>query len=328
VSSDQINTSNTDKIENTYFKGIDMELRHLRYFATVAELGSISRAAEKLFIAQPPLSAQIRQLEEEVGAPLLRRLPRGVALTPAGALFLEDARAILARSQQAMARARERHTDQHQVVRVGLMPSTTLSLLPRLVADTAQVAPEVRLESREISPSSRQLQALRNGDIDLGFVRPGLETLPPETLLAIDDPYCLVVPVGHTLAQQREPLHLGDAAHERFVGFSRYHQSDYFDQTAALCAEAGFRPDTRHEAGQFAGVVAMVACGLGVAIVPASCALDHPPGVAVRHLTGSRYRSRLVLIGSPQAQDAGAVHAVAAVAQAALQGLSDQLLKG
>jgi len=83
-----------------------MELRHLRYFLAVAETGSISHAAQKLFIAQPPLSAQIRQLEEEVGVPLLVRLPRGVALTSAGESFLTDARAILARSQDAGTRAR------------------------------------------------------------------------------------------------------------------------------------------------------------------------------------------------------------------------------
>ena len=107
-----------------------MELRHLRYFVTAAELGSITRAAEKLFIAQPPLSAQLKQLEEEVGVPLLVRLPRGVRLTEAGESFLEDARAILARAQQAAVRARERQSGQRATLRLGLVPSTIHSVLP------------------------------------------------------------------------------------------------------------------------------------------------------------------------------------------------------
>ena len=120
---------------------------------------------------------------------------------------------------------------------------------------------------------------------------------------------------------------LADAAHARFVGFSRYHQSDYFDQTAALCMEAGFRPDIRHEAGQFAGVVAMVSCGLGVAIVPASCLIDRSAGVVVRPLAGSRYRSRLVLIGHPPTTHTEAVQAVAGMAEKALQHLAQRVLQ-
>src|SRR5256885_17138604 len=99
-----------------------MELRHLRYFVAVAEQGNVSRAARKLFIAQPPLSAQLKQLEEEVGAALFTRLPRGVRLTPAGESLLEDARAILARAQQAPLRARERQQSRQGVVRLGLVP--------------------------------------------------------------------------------------------------------------------------------------------------------------------------------------------------------------
>ncbi len=277
-----------------------MELRHLRYFVTVAECGSVSRAATKLFIAQPPLSAQIRQLEEEVGASLLVRLPRGVQLTPAGLSFLEDARAILARAQQAAVRARERQSGHRSTLRLAVMPSATHSILPGFLKRLEKTGLDVAVEVREMIPSSRQLQALRNSEIDLGFIRPGEDSLPPETVHYIDDPYCLAIPAGHALARQRGPLSLKLAAHERFVGFSRHQQSDYFDQTAALCVEAGFRPDLRHEAGQFVSVLALVACGLGVAIVPASCATLGPGGVVFRRLTGSRHRSRLVMVRSEQ----------------------------
>jgi len=300
-----------------------MELRHLRYFVTVAECGSVSRAAAKLFIAQPPLSAQIRQLEEEVGASLLVRLPRGVQLTPAGVSFLEDARAILARSQQAAVRARERQSGHRSTLRLAVMPSATHSILPGFLKRLEKTGLDLAVEVREMIPSSRQLQALRNSEIDLGFIRPGEDALPPETVHYIDDPYCLAIPAGNPLARPRGPLDLKLAAHERFVGFSRYQESDYFDQTAALCVEAGFRPDLRHEAGQFVSVLSMVACGLGVAIVPASCmvpasgAVSGAGKVVFRRLTGSRHRSRLVMVrGERQVPDGWSAQVVeAAVAE-------------
>lgn len=298
-----------------------MELRHLRYFVAVAELGSISRAAQKLFIAQPPLSAQIRQLEEEVGTALLVRLPRGVALTAAGESFLVDARAILLRAQQAGPRARERQASSSEVVRLGLMPSTTQSLLPGLVQRAQQAELPMRLEVREISPSSTQLQALRNEEIDVGFIRLGVEETPVEAQAVIDDPYCLAVPLGHALAREKGPLELSLASHETFVSFSRHHQSDYFDQTSALCVEAGFRPDIRHEAGQFAGVLAMVACGLGVAIVPASCFTVPRQDIRVRPLARSRYRGRLMLIAAPPGRSSIAVQHMVAMGRAELESL-------
>lgn len=297
-----------------------MELRHLRYFVTVAETGNISQAAQKLFIAQPPLSAQIKQLEEEVGVPLLVRLARGVTLTPAGQSFLSDAKAILARSQDASIRARQRHELQAHVLRLGLMPSLTLSLLPGLLKALRSKKLKIDLQVREISPSSTQLQALRNAEIDLGFIRLGVEDVPPEASASIDDPYCLAIPAHHPLARSRGPLQLAKAAHESFVGFASHHQSDYFDQTMALCVEAGFRPDIRHSAGQFAGVLAMVASGLGVAIVPASCLEGGNRAIVHRKLIGSRYRSKLVLISQENAPNSLA--SVVKLASEQLQHLS------
>lgn len=275
-----------------------MELRHLRYFVTVAELGSISRAAAKLFIAQPPLSAQIRQLEEEVGASLLVRLPRGVQLTPAGRSFLEDARAILARTEQAAVRAREQQSGQRSTLRIGLMPSATQSLLPALIRRFEHTGLNLHIEAQERVPSSRQLLALRNAEIDLGFIRPAASSPQPEWAAQIDDPYCLAVPQQHALARSRQAVMLSALASEVFVAFSRYAESDYFDQTATLCEEAGFTADVRHTATQFMSVLAMVDCGLGVAIVPASCALMLPPRVRLIPLNGPQKNSRLVLIRS------------------------------
>jgi DNA-binding transcriptional LysR family regulator len=275
-----------------------MELRHLRYFVTVAELGSISRAAAKLYIAQPPLSAQIRQLEEEVGAALLVRWARGVRLTPAGSSFLDDARAILARAEQATLRAREFQSGKRSTLRVGLMPSATQSLLPGLIRRFNASDMAVQIEAQERVPSARQLQALRNAELDFGFIRPGSGVGQSEWVCAIDDPYWVALPEGHPLATSTKPLPVTALEHAVFVAFSRYAESDFFDQTASLCEGAGFKPDVRHTATQFMSVLAMVSSGLGVAIVPASCAILAPKGVTMRLLTGVARKSQLVLIAN------------------------------
>ncbi len=273
-----------------------MELRHLRYFVTTAELGSISRAANKLFIAQPPLSAQIRQLEEEVGATLLVRLPRGVRLTPAGESFLHDARAILARAEQAKTRARELRDGQRATVRVGLVPTVTQSLLPDLIQRFQDAKLATCVEGQELVPSSRQLQAIRNAELDIGFIRPGSTNHRDEEVCAIDDPYCVALPLDHGLAHSSGALEAGALEKEAFVAFSRYSESDYFDQTAAVCEASGFKADVRHTATQFMSVLTMVGHGLGVAIVPASCALMAGESVVLRRLKGVERKSELVLI--------------------------------
>lgn len=304
-----------------------MELRHLRYFVSVAELGSVSRAAEKLFIAQPALSAQIKQLEEEVGAALLVRLPRGVRLTPAGESFFGDAKAILARAQQASVRAREKQSGQRTTLRLGLVPTATHSVLPGLLRRVRELGLVAHIEAREMI-TSRQLQALRNDEIDLGLARPGEGSTPAETVAAIDDPYCLVVQVNHPLAAGHGPLALKRAAREHFVGFSRYREVDYFDRTAALCQESGFTPDIRHEAGQFVNVLALVACGLGVAIVPASAATLPFGAVVFRQLEASRIKSQLVILRSPRlAQDDWSVQ-ITRLAVAELDSLAVRLASG
>ena len=306
-----------------------MELRHLRYFVTVARLGSISRAAEKLFIAQPPLSAQIRQLEEEVGVQLLARLPRGVRLTPAGQSFFEDAVAILTRAEQAAERARERQYGQQATLRLGLVPSSTHTVLPGLLARLREAGLDLRVEAREMI-SSRQIEALRNDEIDLCFSRPADESVLPETLSGIDDPYCLALPRGHALAAGRQPIALAEAAELDFVGFSRYQEADFFDLTTALCAEAGFAPRIRHEAGQFVNVLEMVACGLGVAIVPWTIATlthsAHVEGATVfRRLKPLRRQSRLVILRGERLRGDAWFEQTCVLAQAQLKELAKRI---
>lgn len=314
---------NIDSISLEYGNIRIVELRHLRYFVAVAEQGNVSRAARKLFIAQPPLSQQLKQLEDEVGTPLFTRLPRGMQLTAAGESLLEDARAILARAQQAPLRARERHGQ--AVLRLGLVPSAMQSLLPGLLRAVEQAGWEVQIEAREMI-SSRQQQALRQGELELGFARPGNQDADALEVASIEDPYCLAVPPSHALASGDEPLDLQAAARLPFVGFARYQDADYFDRTVALCAEAGFTPLIRHEAGQLVNVLALVACGLGVAIVPSSFATLYRGQVVFRPLQAARHSSRLAVLAAPQALQGNPVLAcVARAAARELHGLAGRL---
>ncbi len=274
-----------------------MELRHLRYFVSVAEQGSVSRAAQKLFIAQPALSTQIKQLEEEVGAQLLVRVPRGVQLTAAGLAFLEDARAILARVQLATVHARA-EGEKPRSVRIGLVPSATHSLLPGLLQRMRDSGSTLQLQVREMI-NSQQLNALRNDEIDVALTRPA-EPIEDDAhwhvAIQVPDPYCLALPASHPLAGERGTMALKSVKHAEFVAFSRYQGPAYFDRTVALCMEAGFSPNVRHEAGQFVNVLAMVGIGLGVAIVPASLALQGNPHVVFRQLAASSYTSQMAVV--------------------------------
>lgn len=245
-----------------------MELRHLRYFVAVAELGSISRAAQKLFIAQPPLSLQIKQLEDEVGTSLLIRYPRGVRLSPAGETFLAEAKDILLRADRAVRLARQTDNAAGGVVRIGYVPTAGHTILPRLIRLLRQRRPECDIEVSEMT-TAQQIQALRYHEIDVGLVRPPLEAGPVVVAAKLSDPFCLAIPQGHPLVGDAA-LDLRSVAQCVFVSVTRQRGPAYFDQTVGLCTDIGFNPNIRYESSTLYGVLELVGAGLGVALVPAS----------------------------------------------------------
>jgi DNA-binding transcriptional LysR family regulator len=259
-----------------------VELRHLRYFVAVAELGSVSRAAERLFIAQPPLSLQIKQLEDEVGVKLLLRYPRGVRLTDAGRAFLIEAKDLLARSERAKSNARHNSSARGGFVRIGYVPSAGHAILPRFLQGIRQLRPDSEIDLREmITP--RQIQALCAGEIDVGLARAPVHSTRVTALVEMDDPFCLAIPMGHSLSG-RGPIDLRLAAECTFVSSARLRAPAYFDQALALCSDAGFSPEMRYEATTMYGVLDLVGAGLGVAIVPSSAVMLAPRGFTLRLL--------------------------------------------
>jgi DNA-binding transcriptional LysR family regulator len=248
-----------------------MELRHLRYFRAVAEELHFGRAAERLHIAQSPLSQQIRQLERDLGVELLARTTRSVELTSAGRTYLRRVEAILDDVHNAGEQARRIGQGLEGRLTIGCVGSATYSLLPRLVRALRETLPNVDVSVRGEMLAPAQVAALRAGDIDLALLRPPVRE--PEITVEVirRDPLLALVPADHRLAD-RDQLSVADLRDEEFVAHVGQGRSVMSSLLAAACANAGFVPAIRHEVEETSTLVTLVAAGLGVAIVPAPAA--------------------------------------------------------
>ncbi len=251
-----------------------MELRHLRYFVAVGEELHFGRAADRLHIAQPPLSQQIRQLERELGVSLLTRTTRSVELTPAGRAYLQRAIEILDAVGDAGGQARRIAAGVEGRLVIGCVGSATYSLLPQLVRALGESLPgvEVGLRGEMLAPA--QLEALRSGTLDLALLRPPVlgEGIFTETVRR--DRLLVALPTNHSLAGQTE-LTVAALRDEDFVVHAGHGRSTMSNLVENICADAGFVPRVRQEVSETSTLVTLVAAGLGVAIVPdPTAALD------------------------------------------------------
>lgn len=259
-----------------------MELRKLRYFVTLAEELHFGRAAQRLHITQPPLSMAMQSLEQELGVLLFTRSPRRVALTHAGATFLEQTRTVLARADDAVELARAADRGEVGRIKVGFMSATIYTLLPGVLRDFAAKFPAVKLELSELTMPEQRHQ-LRSGGIDVGFVRPPVDDaeLAIETLLR--EPLVVALPRGHKLARlARVPARR--LANESFVMFQRQPGLVLHDLVLRFCLQVGFTPRAVQEASQSHAVVGLVSAAIGVALVPASIQGTRMRGVEFRPL--------------------------------------------
>jgi DNA-binding transcriptional LysR family regulator len=277
-----------------------MELRHLRYFAAVAEELHFGRAAARLGIAQPPLSQQIQQLERELGVELLSRARRRVALTEAGRVFLREAREILQRAAAAATAAQRAARGETGSLAVGMVASATYGAAPRIFRSFRARHPDVAV-SLAVMNTGAQVAALRAGAIQLGLARPpfGDETLVTEPLL--HEPVVVALPEGHPL-EARERLRLPALAREPFVLFPRHQRPGWYDFVQGLCRDAGFRPVVAQEAPDLASAMALVAAGIGLTIIPESVQDLRRSGVAYRPIVPPAPRTTLVALRRPEDQ--------------------------
>jgi DNA-binding transcriptional LysR family regulator len=256
-----------------------VELRYLLYFATVADEQSFTRAAEKLRIAQPAISQQIRTLEEELEVKLLLRTKRSVRLTAAGQVFLREAKEILKRVEQSRTHARRAAQGATGTLSIGCFGWTASLFLPELIHAYRTRYPAVRITLDEQLPRE-QLEALEAGRIDVGFTR-SLPKAKASRFLqerVYRDRVVAALPARHALAGSRE-ISLEQLADEDWVFLSRRTSPEVVDEFTLLCANAGFSPRIINEAARIQTVFTMIAAGIGVSVTPSYIRRFNPPGV-------------------------------------------------
>jgi DNA-binding transcriptional LysR family regulator len=260
-----------------------MELRDCECFVAVAEELHFSRAAERLGMAQPPLSQRIRALEEELGARLFSRTSRSVALTPAGEAFLREARLVLAAARRAGETARRVGQGLAGRLTVGFVNPAMDAFLSDALAKFRRDAPEVALTLREMG-TREQVAALAAERLDVGFVRRAGQDFPGVVLTVVArEPYVLAVPAGHALARARR-VALGALDGQPMVLPPREQAPALLAAIEAALVRAGARVTPVQEAASKFTMVSLVAAGVGLAFLPASVRVWRRAGVVFREL--------------------------------------------
>lgn len=261
-----------------------MNLRQIHQFAAVAETLNFRKAAEKLHMAQPPLSVSIRRLEAELGTPLFLRERRGLRLTAAGEAILAHVRQILFHSDQLKKAAAGAADGMAGPLRVAFVGSATYTLLPRALPAFRERYPQVVLELRE-GTTSQMLRQVERGEIDLGLVRyPVVETTTATLVPVEEDRLVAALPAGSTLARKRG-LRLADLAGEPFILYSAAAALNLRTQVLYACEAAGFKPRIVQEAVQVQTILSLVESGMGVSLVPSVSRVQVGAGVVLKPLT-------------------------------------------
>ena len=272
--------------------------RRLTYFLTVAELLHFRKAAERLHIAQPALSQQIRRLEDELDCRLFRRDRRRVELTPAGQALLDTGRRALAHLASATEAVRHAADRQNAILRIGFVSPASFAVVPDVLRRLRRAHPNIYLVLRE-GDTSTLLDEVRHGVLDVAYVRGPvtasgvrIETLRRESL-------AVVLPSGHRLARRvRVPVR--ELSREDFIGFPRASAPSLHDAITGLCLDAGFAPCFVTEATEWHTIVSLVAAGLGVAVLPESVRTFSRRGAVYRSLAGKPPQVDLVMATRPE----------------------------
>jgi DNA-binding transcriptional LysR family regulator len=273
----------------------EIELRHLRYFVAVAEELHFGRAAQRLHLAQPPLSQQIRKLEEVLGYPLFNRTSRSVSLTAAGAVFLERAQRTLRNVQRDIEETRSIGRGEVGSLHIGFVGSAMLTILPAIFREYREAYPGVRLHLHE-SFTARVLDGLQNGTLDAGLLRdadPGdlVGGLLATTIYS--EPFVAVLSARHPCARQKS-ISAAALRDEPFVYYPRSAGVHAFEKPLSLCEEHGFRPQIVQEASNWLTILRLIGAGLGVSIAPACVRFIASPDVVCLPIDTGRRRARVV----------------------------------
>lgn len=267
-----------------------MELRHLRYFRTLAQTLNFTRAAEQLHIAQPPLSRQIQQLEDELGVSLIER-GRPLRLTPAGRFFQEHATELLERLDRICADTRRVADGQKRWLGIGFAPSTLYGELPELIRQL-RASGEVELGLSELI-TLQQVEALKNGRIDIGFGRIRIDDPAVVQEVIRQDPLVAALPSTHRLLGQQATL--AELATEPFVLYPGYPRPSYADHVLGLFAAQGLPIHVVQVVNEMQTAMGLVAAGLGITLVPASVQRLHRDDIGYCTLIDSQATSPIIM---------------------------------
>jgi DNA-binding transcriptional LysR family regulator len=272
-----------------------MELRHIRYFLTVAEERNFTRAAARIGIGQPPLSQQIKDLEREIGAPLFHRVPQGAELTEAGRAFLEQVQGFPAQAERAVKAAQRAGRGETGSLRVGFTGSAAFNpVVASAIRSFRRAYPDVELSLDEAN-TTRLVGHLIDGVLDAVFMRPGSAGSDAvQYRLLSEEPMMLVLPAGHPEAGS-DPVELSRLKDDAFILFPRVIGQMLYDIIVGACRDAGFEPKLGQSAPQIGFVVNLVAAELGVSIVPLSMSQLQVTGVVYRRIAGTPPIARLAL---------------------------------
>lgn len=275
-----------------------MELRHLRYFVVLAQELHFGRAAERLGIAQPPLSQQIKALEQEIGVTLFLRTRRRVELTAAGMVFLGEAQKSLLQVEQAVRAAQRAARGEIGQLEVGFVSSAVYARVPSIFNLMRTRYPDVSLVLQELT-SEEQVEAMKAHKLDVGLIRPPVVEAESLAMRVIwREPFVVVLPKAHRLAGQKK-IAVEELSEELFILVPRRFGPGFYDQLIGMCARAGFSPKVVQEARSAQTIVNLVAGGMGVSILPASLESFKRTGVVYKPLKPPAPTTDLAVIWRP-----------------------------
>ena len=280
-----------------------IELRHLLYFKVLAEELHFRRAAEKLFIAQPGLSRQIKQLEESYGVTLFERNKRNVQMTEAGMYLFQEVKELFRHLDQIETQLQSFANGKISTLKLGFIGSAVQTILPQLLVTLKQQQPDIELSLHELA-NETQLDLLEKKELDLGFVRlsetpPGLCSLPIHT-----EHFSLVLPNNHPLLKSPQPS-LDAFKNESFILFSKNYSHSYYDLVMSIFSDHKFIPKVTLRTVNALTIFNMVAQGLGVAIVPSSLKNGYHVDVTFLELKTLPQRTTLSLVWNANNRNPG-----------------------
>jgi DNA-binding transcriptional LysR family regulator len=274
-----------------------MELRQIRSFLSIAQTLHFGRTAELVHISQPALSLQIKALEEEIGVRLLERNRRKTTLTAAGVAFRDDAATAMSRLDQAVSNSRRAADGKVGLLRIGFISTAGKEIVPEVVRSFRESNPDVELSLRSI-PTALQVQMLRMGSLDIGFLRlPIGEESTLEAQTVHREPFVLAVPSSHKLAKGKR-VRLRDLSGEHFVMYERAYAPGFHDLIFGMLSDAGIIPHVSQTAAELATLISLVDAHMGVALLPASAVRHNVASVVACQIVGDVPMSEIAVVSS------------------------------